>query len=281
MESSPGTSRATRVAKLEREEGSITYEDSGGSGPLVICAPGMGALRSIYRFVAPVLAKEGYRVITMDVRGMGDSSVRWSDYSESAIATDLVALITHVQAGPAVLIGNSISAGAAVCAAANEPQLVTGLVLVGPAVRQLRTSRLKLFLSRLALARPWGAGTWVNYQGRNLYPLRKPADIDQYNARLRANLRERGRMRAFQRMAFTNHLAAESSLRQVRAPSLVVMGGSDPDFPDPTTEATCVAELLHGRATVMPGLGHYPQAEDPAAFLEAVRSFLQSESHDA
>lgn len=279
MENNLGTSRTTTI--LEREEGKIAYEDTGGPGPLVVCAPGMGALRSIYRFVAPVLAREGYRVITMDLRGMGDSSARWSDYSESAVASDLIALLKRVQAGPATLIGNSISAGAAVCAAAEQPQLVAGLVLVGPFVRQVRISPLKLLLFRLALARPWGAGTWVNYQSSNLYPSKRPADLDDYSARLRANLREPGRMRAFQRMAATNHLAAESRLRRVTVPSLVIMGGSDPDFPDPRVEATGIAELLHGRATVMEGLGHYPQAEDPTAFLEAVRGFLRSEGHAA
>jgi pimeloyl-ACP methyl ester carboxylesterase len=281
MENNYGRRPATEIAMLEREEGRIAYEDSGGPGPLVVCAPGMGALRSVYRFVAPSLAKEGYRVITMDLRGIGDSSVRWSDYSESAIASDLVALVEHVRGGPATLIGNSISAGAAVCAAAERPQLVAGLVLVGPFVRQVRISPLKLFLFRLALARPWGAGAWVNYQSRSLYPSKKPSDLDDYNARLRSNLREPGRMRAFQRMAATNHLAAESFLRQVRVPSLVVMGGRDPDFPDPRSEAAGIAELLHGRATVLEGLGHYPQAEDPAAFLEAVSGFLRSETHAA
>jgi pimeloyl-ACP methyl ester carboxylesterase len=281
MENNRGRGPATEIAVLERKEGTIAYDDSGGLGPLVVCAPGMGALRSVYRFVAPSLVKDGYRVITMDLRGIGASSVRWNDYSESAIASDLVALVKHVQAGPAILIGNSISAGAAVCAAAEQPQLVSGLILVGPFVRQVRISPLKLFLLRLALARPWGAGAWVNYQSRNLYPSKKPSDLDDYNARLRSNLREPGRMRAFQRMAATNHVAAESCLRQVRVPSLVIMGGRDPDFPDPRSEAAGIAELLHGRATVLEGLGHYPQAEDPAAFLEAASGFLRSETHAA
>ncbi len=278
LETSPRTAKAT---VLEREEGRIAFEDSGGTGPLVVCAPGMGALRSLYRFVAPALVREGYRVVTIDLRGMGESSARWNDYSESAIGSDIVALMKRLRAGPAILIGNSISAGAAVCAATDEPGLVAGLILVGPFVRPVRISLLKLFLFRLALARPWGAGTWVHYQGRNLYPSKRPADLDEYNARLLANLREPGRMRAFQRMAATNHRAAQARLRHVRVPTLVVMGGSDPDFPDPKAEALGIAGELRGETTIMEGLGHYPQAEDPAAFLQAVSGFLRAGIHAA
>lgn len=41
-------------------EGPIAYE-VWGNGPLVICVPGMGDLRSVYRFMAPILVNTGYR----------------------------------------------------------------------------------------------------------------------------------------------------------------------------------------------------------------------------
>ncbi len=261
---------------LVRQEGRIAYEDSGGRGPLVLCAPGMGDLRQVFRFLVPALADEGYRVVTMDVRGMGESSVAWSDYSESAIGSDLLALIDHLDAGPAILIGNSISAGAAVWAAAEHPGRVAGLILVGPFVRQVPISRFTVLLFRLALARPWGASAWANYQAKRLYPSAKPADLESYRRAVLANLREPGRMRAFQRMAATDHRAAESRMDRVRAPALVVMGTADLDFPDPRGEAELVAERLHGTAVLIEGAGHYPQAEVPEAFSQKVLGFLRS-----
>lgn len=259
---------------LNRNEGKIAYEDSGTGGTLVVCAPGMGDLRSVYRFVAPEFAARGYRMVTLDVRGMGDSSVAWRDYSESAIGSDLVALIEHLAAGPAIVIGNSISAGAAVWAAAERPDLVAGLVLVGPSVRQLPVSRFKLFFYRLALARPWGASVWANYQAKRLYPSVKPDDLESYHRAILANLREPGRMKAFQRMAGTDHRAAEARLARIRTPVLIVMGGADADFPDPKAEADLLAGRLHGTAVVLDGAGHYPQAEMPAAFSDRVLEFL-------
>ncbi len=264
----------SEVKFLERNEGKIAYDDTGGDGPLVVCAPGMGDLRAVYRFLVPTLAAQGYRVVTMDVRGMGGTSVSWSDYSESALGSDIVALIQHMGLGPAFVIGNSISAGAAVCAAADHPELVRGLILVGPFVRQVPISRLKVLLFRLALARPWGASAWANYQAKRLYPSAKPADLESYRRSVLATLREPGRMRAFQRMAATDHRAAEARLDRVSVPVLVVMGTGDPDFRDPGTEAALIAERLHGTAVLLDGAGHYPQAEVPGAFSENVLAFL-------
>ena len=65
---------------------------SADSGPLVVCAPGMGDLRGEYRFLAPQLAAAGYRVVVFDVRGHGESSVYWNDYSVAGIGADMLAI---------------------------------------------------------------------------------------------------------------------------------------------------------------------------------------------
>jgi pimeloyl-ACP methyl ester carboxylesterase len=261
--------------RVDDEGGQIAYDDAGGPGRLVLCLPGMGQLRSLYRFVVPKLRDQGFRVVTMDVRGMGDSSTRWTDYSESAIASDAAVVIERLQSGPALILGNSISAGAAVCLASDHPELVSGLVLIGPFVRQIPVPWWKVLTFRIALAGPWGRGMWVNYQTQKLYPSSKPADISEYNNALRKNLKEPGRMSAFQRMASTDHKAAELRLGNVQCPVLVVMGGADPDFPDPEAEGKLVAQKLRGELVVLPGLGHYPQAEQPEEFLQPVMNFFR------
>src|SRR5271167_4889569 len=99
------TSIATAQASyLKIGDGSIAYEDSGGSGPLVVCVPGMGDVREQYRFLAPALTGAGYRVVTMDLRGMGDSSAEWPDYSAAAVGSDIVALVTHLGGARAFII---------------------------------------------------------------------------------------------------------------------------------------------------------------------------------
>src|SRR5690242_8522826 len=96
---------------LTRGNERIAYDLAGERGPLVICVPGMGDLRAEYRFLAPALVAAGFRVATMDVRGHGESSTGWDDYSAAAVGSDVVALAREL-GGPAFAVGTSMGAGA-------------------------------------------------------------------------------------------------------------------------------------------------------------------------
>jgi alpha-beta hydrolase superfamily lysophospholipase len=63
---------------LTLPDGRIAFDDQ-GQGPLILCVPAGGDLRSQYRFLTPQLVAAGYRVVTMDLRGQGESSVTWPE----------------------------------------------------------------------------------------------------------------------------------------------------------------------------------------------------------
>ena len=130
------TAGASRTRILARPEGTIAY-DVAGDGPLVVLVPGLGDVRSEYRFLAPRLLAAGYRVSALDLRGHGESSTGWNDYSSAALGSDVLALVDALDAGPAVVIGTSMGAGAAAWAAAEAPGEIAGLVLIGPFVRDV------------------------------------------------------------------------------------------------------------------------------------------------
>jgi pimeloyl-ACP methyl ester carboxylesterase len=255
---------------LRRPEGRIAY-DVTGDGPLVICAPGMGDLRSVFRSLVPGLVDAGFRVATMDLRGHGESDTTFSAYDDVAAGTDLLALAEEL-GGPAILIGNSMAAGAAVWAAAERSDLVSGLVLIGPFVRNAPVGLAARLAFRAGLVRPWGPAVWNAYYAK-LYPGRPPADLDRHRARIRAGLRRPCGWKAFAATTRTSHAPAEARLGEVAAPTLVVMGERDPDFPDPSAEAALIAEGLDGRVLMVPEAGHYPQAEYPEVVTPAVAAF--------
>jgi pimeloyl-ACP methyl ester carboxylesterase len=261
---------ATRF--LDRPDGRIAY-DVRGEGPTVLCVPGMGELRSSYRFLAPALAEAGYRVVTMDLRGHGESDVTFPSFDDVAAGSDVVALLELLDA-PAAVVGNSMGAGGAAWAAAEVPDRVAGLVLIGPFVRQVPVGRVMELTFRLAMMRPWGRAAWLWWYPK-LFPGRRPPDFEEHRARIRRSLREPGRWRAFAATTRTSHAPVEARLGAVRAPTLVIMGAADPDFPDPDAEAQLVAERLGGEAMLVPDSGHYPQAEYPEVVTPAVVSFLQ------
>ncbi len=259
---------------LQRPDGTIAYDDTGGPAPPVVAAPGMGDLRQVYRHVRPPLVDGGVRFVTMDLRGAGESSLPWPDYSDAAIGSDMVALAAHLGAGPAVLVGNSLTAASAVIAATEEPELVTGLVLIGPFARDIPTPGWQKALFKLTLAPPWGKSAWISYYRKQMYPGTKPPDHDEYVTSLKKNLSEGGRFQAFRSLAFNSHAESESRLGRVACPVLVIMGTADPDFPDPEAEARGLADIVGGTVTLIEGAGHYPQAQAPTEIAEAITSFV-------
>jgi pimeloyl-ACP methyl ester carboxylesterase len=277
------TSRQPTVHHLARAEGRLAYTDE-GSGPLVVASPGMGDLRSTYDDVVPHLVAAGYRVVVMDLRGHGDSDTTFATHGDDATASDYVALVEHLDAGPAVLLGSSMGASAAVVAAADRPDLVRGLVLLDGFLREpsspakLRAMRA---LYRVALARPWGAAFWASFYG-SLNKGRTPERLATHQAAIRANLSEPGRLRSFRHLCLQlDHRVVEPRVAHVQAPALAVFGALDPDYADPAAEAAWAEESLGATTLVLPEVGHYPQLQAPEEVVSATLAFLAGLPDDA
>jgi pimeloyl-ACP methyl ester carboxylesterase len=269
------TLRPLQTQFLAVDGGSIAYDDTGGSGPIILAIPGMGDLRSEYRLLRPKLQAAGYRIVTMDVRGFGETSSRWKDYSAHAVGRDALALLAHLNAGPAVILGNSFAAGSALWAAHDAPARVRGVVLLGPVVRNGQPPWLAIAAIKLGFAGPWRVWFWATFWN-SLFPTRKPADQAQVKAALTRNLHEPGRMTALRTMIDLSKDDTESMLPLSRVPAFVVMGTRDPDFPDPIAEAHWLASQLTARSLIVDGAGHYPHTEMPELVAPEVISFIES-----
>ena len=257
-----------------RPEGTLAYTDYGGSGELVLMLPGMGALRSEYRFLAPALKEAGYRPVTVDLRGQGDSSVPWQSYDVPSVGNDILALIDHLQVGPAHVIGTSYSPAPAVWAAVERPEKVRSLVLINAFARQLKLNPFVKAAFWFMLNNPWRVQTWRMFY-RSLYPTRKPADFDEYLDQLTSNLSQPGRFEAVKALPAAPRQPWEERLDRVTAPALVVMGTKDPDFPDPVGEGQYLAQKINGKLALIEGAGHYPQTEMPEKTAAHVLEFLR------
>ncbi|MEU7207822.1 alpha/beta hydrolase [Streptomyces sp. NPDC044989] len=271
---------------LAVDGGTIAYEVT-GSGPLIVLAHGMGDSRAAYRAVIPRLVAAGHRVAAVDLRGCGESGTDWPEWSRTAIAGDLLALIRHL-GGPAVLIGHSVSGGAATIAAAREPSLITSVVELAPFTRKqsVRLGDLRVRRFRQGMLRLLGTGLfgslplWRSYLDV-AYPGVRPADWSERLGRIESLLREPGRMKAMQGMGRSAPTDAGAQLGNVRCPVLVVMGTLDPDWADPHAEGAAVVEALPsglGRLEMIEGAGHYPHDQFPDQVVSLVLAFLRSDA---
>ena len=274
---SPTPPESHAVQKLSLPGGTLAFDDTAGAGPLLICVPGMGDVRGQYRFLTPLLVRAGFRVVTLDLRGMGDSSVGWPDYSPAAVGSDVVAMIRHLNVGRAFIVGNSFAGGAAVWAATEIPDQIAGIVLLDPFVRDHPISPFMRLELDFALHRPWGPAIWASYY-RSLYKEDPPADLDIYVTALTANLKQDGRFEALQAMAWAPQTACEARIPALKTPALVIMGGADPDFDDPAGEAGWIGTHLHAQVLMVPNVGHYPHVEKPAVVAQAITAFVTGHS---
>jgi len=268
---------------LDVRGGRIAF-DVTGSGPLVVLSHGIGVRRQDYRFLAPMLAQAGYRVASADLRGHGESSMGWASITRTDIASDLLALIDHL-GGPAVIVGHSISGGAATIAAATRPDLVAGIVEINPFTRTVHYSlggllrvrryrRCLFLLGGTQLLR--SLGLFMRYL--NLAYPAKPADYPGYTTALAAKLREPGRMAEFMKTFKSTPADAEKQLPNIKCPALVIMGTLDPDFAVPRAEGDAIVAAMPtgaGTAAIVDGAGHYPHAQSPEAVAELVIPFLK------
>lgn len=266
---------------LELTGGTLAFDDQ-GQGPLVLCIPAGGDLRSEYRFLAPRLVAAGYRVATMDLRGQGESSADWPDYSISGLGADILALIQHLNAGPAVIIATSVASAGAIWASVEAPELVSGLVLISSSARPA-PPLWAYTIPRLLLNPLWGRALYASHFPK-MYPSTRPADYEEHLARVLAMLNEPGRLRAL-RLLFSNTGEDwDSRVARVKRPVLILMGSRDPDFKQPEQEAHLLAKRLQAtQATVriIEGAGHHPQAEMPGPVAESILAFLAAKKQQA
>lgn len=254
-------------------QGQVAY-DVEGEGQLVVCVPSLGDMRGEYRFLMPLLTAAGFKVAVMDVRGHGETSKTWDDFSVVGVGQDILALIRELNAGPAIVIGTSMGGGAAIWASVESPDLVKGMILVNPFVDG-DSDRLLVAILSVLFARPWGPAMWKKYY-TSLYPTHKPADFDQYLSNLKMNIQEEGRLEALMKMLRASKRASGDRMGQVTQPALVIMGSKDPDFKNPAAEGKRVAQALRGSVEIIDQAGHYPHAEMPGTTAEKILSFIYS-----
>lgn len=112
---------------LAELNGNKLYYEVHGQGEPVVLAHGMGGNHATWFQQVDVLAR-GYRVITFDHRGFGNSE-DVQGLGRSGFVEDLKALLDHLDIEKAALVGQSMGAGTAICFACQYPERVKALVI--------------------------------------------------------------------------------------------------------------------------------------------------------
>jgi pimeloyl-ACP methyl ester carboxylesterase len=113
--------------------GSLTLKgEAVGEGPPVVLVHGLSATRRNVVQGSRALVKRGYRLISYDARGHGESQPGPS-YEYSDLVGDLEAVLAELELDEAALVGSSMGAATAMAFTLEHPERVPALVQITPA----------------------------------------------------------------------------------------------------------------------------------------------------
>ena len=252
--------------------------------PAVVLLHGGGQTRYSWGRLARRLGQFGYYVLSLDLRGHGDSD--WApdgDYRLDAFVADLYAVLERLPSPP-VLIGASLGGISALLAVGeSERELARGLVLVDvvPRLEQEGVRRIRDFMTAhldgFASLEEAAAAVAAYLPHRP-----RPPSVDG----LRKNLRQRadGRFYWHWDPAFVigeRRPGAVSQLdrlleaaRRVRVPTLLVRGQAS-DVVSQAGVDELLALMPNARAVEVGGAGHMVAGDKNDAFNAAVEDFLR------
>lgn len=254
----------------------LHYLDWGNAGkPPLILLHGIARVANAFDHLAPHFTID-YHVITVDMRGHGDSG--WhadGAYLVEDYTSDIEALIEQLGLRNLVLWGASTGGRVVQMIAGRHPDWVSSVVVedVGP-------ERTAAISNRRGDRMAQEANGWANLdemlvQVKAENP-RTPEPILRNLAQHGSKTRPDGRL-VWKRdpAILKGFIPTElwSTVRRIKAPIIYVLGGVSAIVP-PETQQELQAALPQSQIVMMPGLGHYPSDENPQEFLAIVDRFL-------
>lgn len=249
-----------------------------GTGVPLLLLPGLGTDVSAFAPQIPALAEQ-FQVLGVNPRGVAGSDAPDADvYTVATAAGDAAAVVSHVGAGPAHVVGASLGAAAALEMALTRPEHVKTLTLLTPFVAA--DARLEM------VSDAWcrqAAGLAPEDLARSLLPwFFSPAFLSNAPA-LRRTLR--GLTSTVARVPAATLERAVAGLRAwsgtrgddlagLQVPTLVVAAGGDLLTP----EAERIAERIpNATSVIVPDAGHALTIEAPEAVTEAVLAHVSAQ----
>ncbi|MGU3294657.1 alpha/beta fold hydrolase [Williamsia sp. M5A3_1d] len=255
-----------------------------GQGEVILLIHGMAGSSATWRDVIPVLARH-HRVLAPDLPGHGASGKPRGDYSLGSFAAWLRDLLDQLDIDRVTVVGQSLGGGVAMQFSYQHPEYCQRLALIssgglGPDVswtlRLLAAPGAELLMPVIAAPPVISAGnrvaSWLGERG-----LRAPRANEMWRAH--RSLGDRETRAAFLRTlrAVVDHRGqAVSAMGKLHLnegmPTLLIWG--DDDAVIPVAHAHAAHEAMPAsRLEILPGVGHFPQVEDPDAVARLLLEF--------
>lgn len=225
-----------------------------GGSPVILLHGGSASSRS-WGFEVPLLAKT-HRVIVMDTRGHGRSTIGPAPLSYRQFASDAIAVLDATGTRKASVVGVSDGGITGLILAIGHPERVDRLFVWG--------ANFNTHADSTAPPDPAMKGMGPVFMARMEAQYRAQSPTPDGFRDLRAAL---GRLYA------TEPDLSPAELATIRAPTVVADGGHE-QFIAPAHTAMLARLIPGARLVILPDVSHGGPQQDPAAFHRAVSDLL-------
>lgn len=253
----------------------VGFDEVGEGRNTLLLVHGHPFNRSMWREQVTAVREAGWRVVTPDLRGYGESTVIPGKTTLDVFAQDLAALLDHLECKEVVIGGLSMGGQIVMEFVRRYPERVRGVVLAAT-FPQAETEEGKR--ARAVMANRLLREGMQSYAQDVLPKMLAPRSLEMLP--IVAN-------RVMAMMGSTNPAGAAAALRgraerrsyeetlaNVSVPALVVVGSEDAFTTRHDAEAMR-ALLKNSELLWIEGVGHMPNLEHPDAFNAALVHFLE------
>lgn len=252
----------------------LAYSDQGTGLPLVF----LHAFPFNRTMWEPQLKglSDRFRVITVDLRGHGESDAPLWRYSMDQFADDVKGLLDHLSIRQAILVGLSMGGYIIFAFWRRYPERVKALVLADtratPDTEEGRTKRIAM---AQALYKDGPSAVADLMMPMLLSPASQTGrpDLVQRVRGIITNTQFSGILGDL--MALHDRPDSVPLLKDIRCPTLIIVG--EQDTGTPPSDARLIADGIKGaQMEIIPGAGHISNMEQPETFNQALSSFLET-----
>lgn len=250
----------------------IHFEDS-GSGPPVVLGHSFLCSGEMWAPQVEQLA-ERYRVVNIDERGHGRSGNLTEPFDLYDMVADVVAVLDALEIERAVWAGLSIGGMVAMRAAITVPGRISGLILVDTHAGAETPYKMLKYRAMALGVKTIGVRPLLPAISKLMFgstTRRRNAELVKVWEERFASVDVRSMILGLG--ALVRRDSVLDRLRQIEAPSLVIVGDEDVSLPPPCSREIASA-LPNSSLVVIPESGHLSSLEQPEAVTETMMAFL-------
>ena len=259
------------MPKIRVNNVELSFEDN-GSGKVLLLLHGLGSTKKDWDGQVPFFSKN-YRVITLDLRGHGDSTKPKEDYGVHFMTEDVKAFLDALSITKATIAGFSMGGAVAFDFAVKHPDYLDNLVIInsGPDFNNMGQIGEDLLNGRTKFLETKGLDALAKEISFNMFPEASQVALrNEFEARCKQNDYD----------AYYNSFVTlmdwglGEKLKDIKTRTLVV--ASDMDYTPISFKEDYVERMHDARLAVIKNSRHGVVIDQPEAFNEALQNFLNN-----